>query len=113
MWGFDVMRLFSKLFSRKDPDPDLNRAAALLRRAMEACAKHLDEPLGARGAPLGAYAAAQSGAEIRRWFFSFKEDIERGLGEPVIWLAPTEGVLVVHPKLREELHKKRADPTQN
>ena len=53
--------------------------------------------------PQGAYEAAQAGVEICRRFFSFKEDIERGLGVPAIWYA--EGALMVHPKLLEELRK--------
>jgi hypothetical protein len=53
--------------------------------------------------PRGAYKAAQAGVEIRRRFFSFKEDIERGLGVPAIWYA--DGALMVHPKLREELRQ--------
>jgi hypothetical protein len=87
------MRLFSKLFSRT-ADPEKERLKALLRRISEDSER-----------PQGAHKAASAGAEIRRRFFFFKEEVEANLARPAIWFASDKGVLMVHPKLREELRK--------
>jgi hypothetical protein len=85
------MRLFSKLFSRR-ADPELERAVALLRKALENSTK-----------PQGAYKAAIAGAEIRRRFFTVVEDVEAKIGQRAFGIASAEGALMVHPKLLEEV----------
>jgi hypothetical protein len=63
------MGLFSKLFSRKGPD--VERAAALLRKALETPTK--------RG---GAYRAAVDGADLRCRIFALAKEFEAKLGGP-------------------------------
>ena len=87
-----MMRPFSKLFSRKDPD--LERAAALLRKALENSTK-----------PQGAYKAAIEGAEIRERFFALVEKVEADIGQWAFGIASAEDALMVHPKLQEEVRK--------
>jgi hypothetical protein len=88
------MGLFRKLFSRS-ADRDAEQAKALIRKAWEGLGK-----------PRGAYKSATSGAEIRAQFFTLVEEVEADLGGPAIAVASAEGVLMVHPKLREEMRKK-------
>jgi hypothetical protein len=75
-------------------DPEAERAKALIRKAWENS-----------GRPQGAYKAAISGAEIRRRFFALVEEVEAKLGVLAVGVASAEGVLMVHPKLREEIRK--------
>jgi hypothetical protein len=55
--------------------------------------------------PQGAYKAATTGAQIRDRFFTVVEEVEAKLGGLAIGIASAEGVLMVHPKLNEELRK--------
>jgi hypothetical protein len=55
--------------------------------------------------PQGAYKAATTGAQIRDRFFTVVEEVEAKLGGLAIGIASAEGVLMVHPKLKEELRK--------
>lgn len=87
------MGLFNKLFPRKT-SPEAERAKAAIRKALEDSRK-----------PQGAYKAATAGAEIRGRFFAVIEEVEAKLGGLAIGIASAEGVLMVHPKLEEELRK--------
>lgn len=58
-----------------------------------------------RKRPKGAYESARSGAKLRGRFFAMIEETEAKLGEHAIGIATAEGVLMVHPKLEEELRK--------
>jgi hypothetical protein len=87
------MGLFNRLFSRR-ANPDAERAKALIRKAWEDSGK-----------PQGAYKMATSGAEIRGRFFTLIEEVEADLGGPAIAITSAEGVLMVHPKLKEEIRK--------
>jgi len=89
------MGLFNKLFFRR-ANSDAELAKALIRKAWEDSGK-----------PQGAYKAAMSGAEIRGRFFTVIEEVEAKLGGPAIGIASAEGVLMVHPKLEEELRDAR------
>src|SRR5271156_1367810 len=93
------MGLFDKLFSRRarpeaERGPEADRVKAIIRKPWEDTWK-----------PQGAYKAATAGAEIRDRFFAVIEDVEAKLGGPAIGIASAEGVLMVHPKLEEELRK--------
>lgn len=87
------MGLFNKLFSRRVGSAKA-RAKAVIKQAWEKSGK-----------PQGAYKAATHGAEIRGRFFSVVERTEAELDAPAIGIATAEGVLMVHPKLQEELRK--------
>jgi len=87
------MGLFDKLFGRR-ASPETEQAKAIIRKAWEDSRK-----------PQGAYKAATTGAEIRDRFFALIEEVEAKLGGPAIGIASAEGVLMVHPKLEEELRK--------
>jgi hypothetical protein len=87
------MGLFDKLFGRRS-SPEAEQAKAIIRRAWEDSRK-----------PQGAYKAATTGAQIRERFFTVVEEVEAKLGGPAIGVASTEGVLMVHPQLEEELRK--------
>lgn len=87
------MGLFDKLFGRR-ASPEAERAKAIIRKAWENSQK-----------PQGAYKAATTGAQIRDRFFTVVEEVEATLGGPAIGVASAEGVLMVHPKLEEELRK--------
>jgi len=87
------MRLFDKLFGRR-ASPEAEQAKAIFRKAWENSRK-----------PQGAYKAATTGAQIRDRFFTVVEEVEAKLGGPAIGVASAEGVLMVHPKLEEELRK--------
>ncbi len=87
------MGLFDKLFSRR-ASPEAEQAKAIIREAWENSGK-----------PQGAYKAATTGAQIRDRFFTVVEEVEARLGGLAIGVASAEGVLMVHPKLEEELRK--------
>jgi hypothetical protein len=87
------MGLFDRLFSRKG-HPDAERAKALIRQALEDAER-----------PQGAYKMAVHGAELRRQFFALVEEVEANLGGRAVGIAQREGVLMVHPKLEEEIRK--------
>jgi hypothetical protein len=87
------MGLFDKLFGRR-ASPEAEQAKAIIRKAWENSRK-----------PQGAYKAATTGAQIRDRFFTVVEEVEAKLSEPAIGVASAEGVLMVHPKLEEELRK--------
>lgn len=87
------MGLFDKLFGRR-ASPEAEQVKAIMRKAWENSGK-----------PQGAYKAAATGAEIRDRFFAVIEEVEAKLGSPAIGIASAEGVLMVHPKLEEELRK--------
>jgi len=87
------MGLFDKLFGRR-ASPEAEQVKAIMRKAWENSGK-----------PQGAYKAATTGAEIRDRFFAVIEEVEAKLGSPAIGIASAEGVLMVHPKLEEELRK--------
>jgi hypothetical protein len=87
------MGLFNKLFSR-NANPDADRAKAIIKRALENSRK-----------PQGADKTAVAGAEIRQRFFTLVKEVEANLGGPALGIASAEGVLMVHPKLQEELRK--------
>ncbi|MGH6680199.1 MAG: hypothetical protein ACREDL_15020 [Bradyrhizobium sp.] len=87
------MGLFDKLFGRRS-SPEAEQAKAIIRKAWEDSRK-----------PQGAYKAAASGAEIRDRFFAVVEEVEAKLAGPAIGIASAEGVLMVHPRLKEELRK--------
>jgi hypothetical protein len=70
------------------------RSEALIRKAWEDSGK-----------PRGPYKAAIAGAEIRRQFFALVEEVEASLGVHAVAIASAEGVLMVHPKLSEEIRK--------
>jgi hypothetical protein len=50
--------------------------------------------------------AAASGADIRRRLFSVVDRLEAEMGQLVIACAQREGVLMTHPRLTQELHKR-------
>lgn len=87
------MGLFDKLFGRR-ASPGAEQARAIIRKAWEDSQK-----------PQGAYKAATTGAQIRDRFFTVVEEVEAKLGGLAIGIASAEGVLMVHPKLEEELRK--------
>lgn len=87
------MGLFNKLFFRRT-SAEAERAKAIIRKAWEDSRK-----------PQGAHKAATTGAEIRGRIFTVIEEVEAKLGGPAIGIARAEGVLMVHPKLEEELRK--------
>lgn len=87
------MGLFDKLFGRR-ASPEAEQVKAIMRKAWENSGK-----------PQGSYKAATTGAEIRDRFFAVIEEVEAKLGSPAIGIASAEGVLMVHPKLEEELRK--------
>jgi hypothetical protein len=87
------MGLFDKLFGRR-ASPEAEQAKAIIRKAWENSQK-----------PQGAYKAATTGAQIRDRFFTVVEEVEAKLGGPAVGIASAEGVLMVHPKLEDELRK--------
>jgi hypothetical protein len=87
------MGLFDKLFFRR-AHPDAERAKTLIRQSLK----------DSEG-PQGAHKMAEFGAELHRRFFALLEEVEANHGVCAVGIAGAEGVLMVHPKLMEEIRK--------
>ena len=87
------MGLFDKIFGRR-ASPEAEQAKAIIRKAWENSRK-----------PQGAYKAATTGAQIRDRIFTVIEDVESKLGGLAIGVASDKGMLMVHPKLEQELRR--------
>jgi len=87
------MELFDKLFSRK-AHPDAERVKEIIRQASEDAKK-----------AQGPSQMAEYGTELRRQFFALLEEVEANLGGLAVGIVGAEGVLMVHPKLMEEIRK--------
>jgi len=84
--------LIDRLLPRK-AHPDAERAKALIGQALNDSER-----------PQGAYKMAVHG----RQFSALVEEVEANLGGPAFGIVGAEGVLMIHPKLKEEIRKQPA-----